>query len=1042
MTDNIIDTQQIDILNNHDFLLFKTDKKTTTKTIVDDKITKNKIILSSYQSFVNSFVSIHTPNNKLLLNFTTGSGKTIASSYTTIKFLESSDDARVIILGFTKFIFRDEMARYVDFGILNAEEIEQYKNNRNDLSLVMKINKRIANKNIHFFGYQEFFNKLFLANNLSTANMSKNELIELIGTGKVQINIQVLKMFKRSLIICDEFHNLYNSLEQNNWGTAIEFILDYYTSDRIKREDPLAFNSVKVLFLSATPITHNAIEIVYVLNMLNDKKDKIKRADLFNGMNLKESADSIIKKLTYGKVSYINTNSTENFPTKEIVGEPIEGIKHIKFIRCEMSYFYYNTYKFLSTQKMNKMPNKSDKISYINYLESEEIKKELKLYKVNLSLNNKFFMDYVIPNPNSEDVGLYDAIESKRIIKEAPQKWKQEKGIDLNKNNTFVGPWLDYENIKTYSSKYYNLLTYIFDIIKNKKGKMMIFHPYVVYSGTYFISELLKYNGMIDVDDLPNKNTLCSICGIKNSDHPKSDDAKKFTHEFKPAKFILIHGDMNKRIIGNMISRYNEKTNCDGDDIKIIIGSTILKDSFTIYDTQHLFITHLPVSISTMVQIIGRVVRNNSHKNLPPDQRHVNIYILVHCFSGQNKQILTFEEMYYKRKMNEFLTIDHINSLLVNNAVDYHINQDINNYSNAIFDEISYSKMPKKINVNNSQALTPYFIQKELDIIKYMIKRLFIEKYHIWKYEDLFEMVKTFPYKVEINPKFILEDRFLIALNELVFNKNNMIYTDKVYSFGETIMNDISNEIIFLDKNNEKVVIKAHNNYYYLIKYDDRNNEYILDKPYNMAQENTISINIDNIISDIDIDYELILIKMLRTIHTSNINPLYKFEYIIQQNALKYLIETPKIQPSYKELISIYNKYGYILYKDKKIIGHCLDTKFHHILSNNKWEEKIILQKQKLDKQDIISFHALTGNLLSFKILDNNIKRVSKDKRTILSGVSCSNLDNLAIGNIFNKLKVNMPEAKNKSLLCDELEDILITKKNSFYNLYTYSNIK
>lgn len=1031
MTNNI---DSMDILTDHDFLLFKVEKKNTTKTQVDDKITKNKLILSSYQSFINSFTSINTDNNRLLLNFTTGSGKTITSLYAANRFLESSSEARVIILGFTKFIFKDEMVKYVDFGILNAEEIEQYKNNRNDLSLTMKINKRIAKKNIHFFGYQEFFNKLFIINDISSSSITKNELINMIKNGKVQINFQILRMFKRSLIICDEFHNLYNSLEQNNWGAAIEFVLDYYTSDKVKREDPMAFNSTKLLLLSATPITHNAIEIVYVLNMLNNKENKISRSDLFNGINLKDSADNLIRQLTYGKISYINTNNNENFPTKEIIGEPIEGIKYLRFIRCEMSYYYYNTYKFISTQRLKKIPSKSDKMSYINYLESEEIRRELQIHKVNLSLSNKFFMDYVVPNPDDNEIGLYDAIDAKKIIKDAPQKWRQDNGIELNKNNTLVGTWLDYDNIKKYSSKYYNMLTYIFDIIKNKKGKIMIFHPYVVYSGTFFISELLKYNGIIDIDDTPSKNTLCSICGIQNSVHPKNDDS----HKYKPSRFILIHGDINKKTIGSMINRYNDPSNCFGEDIKIIIGSTILKDSYTIHDTQHLFITHLPVSISTMVQIIGRVVRNNSHKNLPEDQRHVNIYILVHCFSGKNKSILSFEEMYYKRKINEFITIDHINSILVNNAIDYNINQDINNYSNAIFDDISYLKKDtKKIIIDNSKALTPYFLQKEIDIIKYMIKRLFIERYHIWKYSDLLKAVVEFPYKVEINPKFILEDRFLIALNELIFNKNNILYTNNIKSFGESIMNDTSNDIIFLDKNNNKVIIKAHNEYYYLLKYEERNNENILDRPYDNDLYEIKSIVIDNIISDIDIDYNIILHKM----SGSNINPIYKFEFVLQQNALKYLIESKDAQLKYNDIIKLYSKYGYILYKDKKIIGHCLDTKYHHIYNDNKWIENIVLQKNKLNKSDIIGFHSLNGDIISFKVLDNSIIKRSNDKRMVHSGVSCFNIDITIIESLFKKLNKEMPSLKNKSLICDKLEDILLSTNDRFYNLYNYSNI-
>lgn len=1025
----------VDILKNHDFLLFKSEKKDTVRTLVDDKIiNSNKLILTAYQSFINSFVSVHDKHNRLLLNFTTGSGKTITSLYTAKKFLESNPKNKVIILGFTKYIFRDEMARHVDFDILTQEEIKIFNEDKNNISLTMKINKAIEAKNIYFFGYQEFFNKLFITNGISIIDMSKNELIQNISKGLVQVNIQILNLFKRSLVICDEFHNLYNSIEQNNWGTAIEFVLNYYTSDRLKNEDPLAFDSVKLLLLSATPITHNAIEIIYVLNMLNDK-EKVKRSDLFNGIKLKESADNIIRKLSYGKISYMNTNSSENFPSKKFIGEPIESIKHIKFIRCEMSYFYYNTYKYLATQKINKIPSKSDKVSYINYLESEEIKKELKLHKINLSLNNKFFMDYTIPDPKNDEIGLYDAIESKKIIKDADRSWKNKHGIDINKNGTLIGTWLNYENIQKYSAKYYELLTHIFDIIKNKNGKMMIFHPYVVYSGTFFIGEILKQNGIIGYDDIENNETLCTFCGIKKSVHKDTD------HIYKPVRFMLIHGEINKRVIGNMIDRYNSPSNANGEEIKIIIGSTIIKDSFTIKDTQHLFITHIPVSISILIQIIGRVVRNNSHANLPKDKRNVNIYLLVNCFSNPNKNILTFEEMYYKKKINDYITIDHINNILVNNAIDYYINQDINNFNNAIFENINYKEDRNiKINLKNTSVLSPYFQQKEIDIIKYMIKRLFIERYHIWEYNDLLKNIKSFPYRVEINPNYILESNFIIALHELCFKKNNTIYQKDNILFGDALLNNTSNDVIFLDKHNNKVIIIDHNNYYYLCLYDKRNSTSLLNKPYNNDIESQKSVNIESILSEIEIDYEIILNKMDKMMNEKK-NPIYILNYQLQQNTLKYFIENIKLQNKYINVFNLYKSYNYILYKDKKIIGHCFDTKYLNIY-NNKWTQENILNKNKLVKKGIIGFHALTNNTISFKIIDFDSVKDSNDKRKAISGTSCNNLDTVKLEDIIIRLKQKNIKQKNKFLICDNIESILLSNKNMFYNLYEYSKIK
>ena len=94
-----------------------------------------------------------------------------------------------------------------------------------------------------------------------------------------------------------------------------------------------------------------------------------------------------------------------------------------------------------------------------------------------------------------------------------------------------------------------------------------------------------------------------------------------------------------------------------------------------------------------------------------------------------------------------------------------------------------------------------------------------------------------------------------------------------------------------------------------------------------------------------------------------------------------------------------------------------------------------------MNKSDIIGFHSLNGDIISFKVLDNSIIKRSNDKRMVHSGVSCFNIDITIIESLFKKLNKEMPSLKNKSLICDKLEDILLSTNDRFYNLYNYSNI-
>lgn len=76
--------------------------------------------------------------------------------------------------------------------------------------------------------------------------------------GEIQVNTVLLKQFENSLLICDEIHNTYNSMMKNNYGVAIQYILDYTPS-------------LRALFLSATVAYHSPTEVIDLMNLLLPK---------------------------------------------------------------------------------------------------------------------------------------------------------------------------------------------------------------------------------------------------------------------------------------------------------------------------------------------------------------------------------------------------------------------------------------------------------------------------------------------------------------------------------------------------------------------------------------------------------------------------------------------------------------------------------------------------------------------------------------------------------------------------------------------------
>ena len=72
---------------------------------------------------------------------------------------------------------------------------------------------------------------------LAELQRQKAELEKQIETaikdGSLKWNMDMLNMFDRGFLICDEIHSVYNSSEKNNWGVAIQMVLNYW-KNRLK----------------------------------------------------------------------------------------------------------------------------------------------------------------------------------------------------------------------------------------------------------------------------------------------------------------------------------------------------------------------------------------------------------------------------------------------------------------------------------------------------------------------------------------------------------------------------------------------------------------------------------------------------------------------------------------------------------------------------------------------------------------------------------------------------------------------------------------
>ena len=1020
----------------------------------------NYLQFHSYQLFVSNYINPNTPYSRLLMKWQTGTGKSIGAlsiALNFIKYFQRESDqgvntiGSVFIVGFTSHIFRNELLRFPEFGIISRDELNKlatlkkmaYNGTKFDKEnlqeFLMKIKKRFNNRMnngfFQFIGYKKLVNMIFILvdPNVNISNLDEDGIKKAIDSNKIRLNIPLLDEFKNSLLICDEIHNVYNSLDKNNWGVALQYVLNYHPS-------------VRAVFMSATPINNSPSEVIDLLNLMLPSTyypNRLIKSDYFDAdKTLKRGALDKIANLCKGRVSYLRDANPKYFPTKKFIGENLPGVPYLKFIRCPMSNFHYNTYK--------------------------------SVYKGSLTPESQYLTDFAIPNPNNPKIGMYQTSEIKKMLPYANQKWKDENKINF-KRDKIVGDILRLQYLPRITNKFAKMMETINDIIKNQCGKIFIYHNVIHMSGVLFIQEILLQNYIIGEHDGSTANTLCCVCGkmrkehnatqlggaletdshstvlslqslsnlivkynftmnayeiykkgskalqddiplleykvcdnmviiqclfinfmldtgngtsvmdviktlsadhkvliqttresctigtnnvnaspnvfatrlvkelgfklihtnptvtqstnrsdfggcvyygdskfnkptltsstksnlisrvekylskrlggigihgvvggmsekrhmkntqkksksIKHSSKINNQSKTESTHSFIPVRFITVHSELDRSSMNNSLDKYNSPDNTDGHRIMILVGGKLIKEAYDIKAVRELMVMGRPDNIPILIQIIGRAVRKNSHKYLPPGKKNVNIRIFTSCLPTKKNGVyeLGYEEEKYSEKIQHYKVIQNIEKTLHENAVDAFINKDII-WSKAEQKEYRTHKkkpelgslyfepnLPKnivkktfKLSELNLQTFNAFHSNDEIDNIIIIIKRLFLERSPVWTYKDLLYSVRNSRkwFDVEFNTQLINEELFIVALSRLVWAKDTRyvepIISNKSSAFetNQLAVNNIINKIfdtedkIIILPGNQKSVITQVGVYYMMFPLDELNNE-------------------------------------------------------------------------------------------------------------------------------------------------------------------------------------------------------------------------
>lgn len=293
---------------------------------------------------------------------------------------------------------------------------------------------------------------------------------------------------------------------------------------------------------------------------------------------------------------------------------------------------------------------------------------------------------------------LTGKIGLERMMDFVDERSPPSKGEYAYKKSTLseYGKIFSYEHIGKYSIKIKNVLDSIFDRKTGQvaEGVILIYSQYID-SGLVPMALALEEMGFIRYGDKgakslfksPPTETVDVRTMMPKSSTPNVEEKKRFM----PARYSVITGE--PRLSPNNIFEVNGSTgedNKDGHKVKVILISKAGSEGIDFKFVRQVHILEPWYNMNRIEQIIGRAVRNFSHKDLPFEKRNVQIFMYGTILGGHEQAEKEKEEEeaadLYVYRVAEYkaVQIGKVTRVLKQTAVDCIINHDQTNFTQEI----------------------------------------------------------------------------------------------------------------------------------------------------------------------------------------------------------------------------------------------------------------------------------------------------------------------------------------------------------------------
>ena len=639
---------------------------------IKDKCDNEYFELAPHQLFLKNLISPNTNYYGLLIFHGVGVGKSCSGISIAENFRDiyGKEENKIIILasqniriGWKNTIFNPSRGDNQCTG-----DSYYYEESDEGVEINDKFAKKQIKKYYELFGYAAFANSVKKMLKNSTSHLSDEKEIY-----KEKINL-IKKHYSNRVLIIDEVHNIRSDEKGSENRDTIQYI-----EMVIKYSDKL-----RLILLTANPMYNINTEIVWILNMLlmNENKNTIQEKDIFNS-----SGDLInsglLENMCKGRISYLRGENPVSFPLRLY---PTHDKSNI-----------INSSNSPHLDVFNKRIVDENKLSFLTLYGSSLIEHQKNIYmnevlkyqdldNLQIDVENKLLQLSNIVYPGSSD-DFNDLYGENGLT----NTMNIDKNIYSYKSDILseYGEYFHKDIIGNYSSKIRNIL----DIVSNSDGIVFIYSNWIK-SGIVPLVLALEQNGYTKSDGkevLKNSKRIDKI-SYEGKYLSEYDDSK----DFISGNYLVISGsDLKSNSLEEDLKTLTSKENSNGERIKVVIGSTVASEGLDFKNIRSIHILEPWHNINKLEQVIGRGIRNCSHKTLESVDRNVTIYLHTSLI-GETETIDTYLYRYSEYKAKQ---IGEIENILKKNSIDKYLFQNGNMYHKRDIDNVvvkpAYRSSPK-----------------------------------------------------------------------------------------------------------------------------------------------------------------------------------------------------------------------------------------------------------------------------------------------------------------------------------------------------------